>query len=85
MVKCETCVLPLQDVVYYAYFAPYPYERHEELIAEVSVHMPLLSALKSFDPAGRISNDRQAPKTHPSCNALKGQRRFPASHCADPE
>ena len=26
----------MQDAVWYAYFAPYPFERHEELIAEVS-------------------------------------------------
>ena len=26
---------PAKDAVYYAYFAPYPYERHQALIAEV--------------------------------------------------
>lgn len=26
---------PEKDAVYYAYFAPYPYERHQALIAEV--------------------------------------------------
>ena len=37
--KCryhKRSVAALQDAIWYAYFAPYPYERHEELIAEVS-------------------------------------------------
>ncbi|CAK0783250.1 hypothetical protein CVIRNUC_006449 [Coccomyxa viridis] len=37
---------PERDAVWYAYFAPYPFERHEELIAEIQsdehVHLDLL-------------------------------------------
>ena len=45
-----------QDAIWYAYFAPYPYERHEELIAEVSLHSHpvLLCQLRQVAGASHI-------------------------------
>ena len=55
----------LQDAIWYAYFAPYPYERHEELIAEV---IPQTSSCTSSlcyvcGALGCINNVRD----HPHC------------------